>query len=135
MKSAWNNEITRTLGSALDQQRCFDFEKTVLRKIITREFGDARTRLENALHARTAQVDIAIFQSGFFVDLVSVMLVWKNGRRFCFIEDLDFLCNQFHFAAGKFGIRTTCANANCSANSDHIFASQSPSAVNQSCST
>ena len=122
MQTRGNDEVARAFGRGLDQQGSFDLKKLMPTEIVARKLGHARTRLQNLLHARTTQIDVAILESRLFVGALG--FVGKNRRRLGGVEQLEFFGDDFNLTRGQFGIGSTRANAHRSFDRDDIFTAQ-----------
>ena len=102
VQARWHQKIARTFGRALDQKRCFNFRETLAGKILARVLQNAVALAQNLLHGRTAQIQVAILQANFFVDLWRVVVIGKNWQINRLVEDLNLRGKKFNFAGGKF---------------------------------
>ena len=76
------------------------------------------------LHARTPQVDVAVLESSFFADLLSVMIIGQDRWVFRLVEDLKFFGSKFHLASGEFVVWLTRTETKNAAHADHVFAAE-----------
>ena len=98
LHAAGDEVIARAFGRGASHERSFDFEETLVRKIISNGLCDFVTGLDIELHHVTAQIDVAIFQARLFVGERGIgRQEWWQLR---FIEDAQFFGDQFDLARG-----------------------------------
>src|SRR5450755_2891569 len=121
IKAARHKIIARAFGSALHQDRSLDLQKFALIQVVAYNFDHAMTQHDIVAHLRTAQVEIAIFQTQGFIDLnrLAIDRKWRRARG---IEDLDLLGNHLDLTSAQvriFGSRQ--ATYNGTSHLQHIF--------------
>jgi hypothetical protein len=67
LHAAGDEVIARAFGRGASHKGSFDFEKSLIRKIIADGFGDFVAGLDVELHHVAAEIDVAIFQARLFV--------------------------------------------------------------------
>src|SRR5216684_1073073 len=75
-----HNEVARALWRRLDEQRGLYLDKLKLVHVRMDDLVDAMAKLEDALHARTAQVEIAVLETRGLVRERTVLLDQERGR-------------------------------------------------------
>ena len=86
-ETGWNEEVASAFRSAFRKDRSFDFRECVFVQVIPDGFGDAVTKADILGHARTAQVQVAVFHPQIFVRELFIQL---KGENFRFVQDFDF---------------------------------------------
>ncbi len=79
MQPRWNDEVARTLRCSLHQQRRFDLDELVLIHVAVDDLVHTVPQLEDALHPRSAQVEVAVLEPDGFVS-VRLIFDWKRRR-------------------------------------------------------
>ena len=119
-----HDEVARALGRRLDEERRLDLEEAVLAEVVAGELGDARTRVQDLLHARAAEVDVAVLEARLLADLVRLAVVGKDRRRLRRVEELELLGDEFDLAGREVRVRAARADADLAGHGDHILAAQ-----------
>ena len=101
MRAARHEVIARALRGRLRQHRRLDVEEFVRVEIVAQHTADLRAQCDVALHARRAQVNVAVFQTRIFVNMVLVDL--KRNRRGS-VQDLEILDQDFDLAGHHIGV-------------------------------
>jgi hypothetical protein len=76
------------------------------------------------LHARAAEVDLAVLEASFFADLLGIVVIWQDGRIFRLVEDLKFFGSEFYLASGEFVVWLTGTETKNATHADHVFAAE-----------
>ena len=102
MNTAWNKEISCSLGSGADKNRCFNLNKTVLVEIVTGNLTNLVAHDNVALKVGTTKVKIAIFKS---CQLGSLAILNNFKRRSFTLAENSKICNvDLNFTGRDFGI-------------------------------
>ena len=102
MNSGGNQIVSCALGSALYKDRSFDFNKSLIAKVISDRFCNLCAEDHIILQNRTAKVEIAVSLSQFLVGLAIVGDI--KGRGLAFAQDLDLVGENFDIARGDIGV-------------------------------
>ena len=100
-----HEEFARAFGRGLEQRGRLNFEEALLIHVAPRGDGDLGTQFEVARHFGTAQVEIAILQTQFFVHLAGDFGIIDGERQdFRHVQDFERGDADFHFAGGNLRI-------------------------------
>ena len=82
MHAARHNVVARALGCAFDQNRRLDLNKAPLAEEIAHKEHNLVPQTQVTLHTLAAQIEIAVFETKNFVDLViTVDVKWRGLGR------------------------------------------------------
>ena len=117
-----HQELARTLGSALVQERCFDIDEAALVQILARGGRHPGAQHKVPGHLRTAQVEIAVFQAHLFVDVVLIHHEWWRVRG---VVDLDLVSKDFNAAGDHVAVLGAGGTrAHLAGDADAVFVAQ-----------
>ena len=99
LHAARHKVIARAFRRGARHEWRFDFEESAFIERLAHGKGDLRAQNDIALHARTSQIDVAVFEARLFGDIDFVF--HGERRRARFVEDPDLRDSDFHFARGE----------------------------------
>ena len=102
LHAAGHQVIARALRRGARHERRLDFEEALRIQELAHREGNLRTQDDVALHARAAQIHVAVFQAHVFADAGFLFHRERRGARF--IENPDLRRHHFDFAGGHVGI-------------------------------
>ena len=94
--AGWDEVVACAFRGALGEHRGLDFEKIVFIEEGSHLMYDLMAHDEVVLHFRTAQIDVAVFQTDVFIDIDAVFDVEWGGLRF--VQDAKLGNDDFHLA-------------------------------------
>ena len=124
VQARWHKKIARAFRRALDEKRGFNFREALAGKILACVLKHAMALAQNFLHGWPAQIQVAILQANFFVDLWRIVIIGKNWQINRLVEDLNLRGKKFHFTSRKFQIWIASALAQQSLHRNAVLASQ-----------
>ena len=98
LNAAGNEVVASAFGRGTRHEGRFDFEESLIGKIVANGFRNFVTSLDVELHDVAAKVDVAIFQARLFVGEGGIG--GKERRELGFVEDAQFFGHEFDFAGG-----------------------------------
>ncbi len=120
MDAARHQVIARAFRRALGQDRRFHFDKTVLVEVIAEHLRRFGTKLQRALHFRTAQVEVTILQPQRLVDIDAVFD--EERRVFGRVHNFEFGNLHFDFAGRQVRVhRFRITLDDFTANGQHVL--------------
>src|SRR6185503_12440864 len=109
----------------LDQDRSFDFSKSLLGHVSTDFVENSMTQVQVCLQLRTAEIEIAILPTQVFAGDRTGPGVELKRRSARIVEYQDFSCVNFDVAGSELGVAGVLSTLDDYAcNSDHVLAAQ-----------
>ena len=102
LHAAGHQVIARALRRGARHEGRLDFQKALRIEELAHGEGNLRAQDDVALHARAAQIHVAVLQADVFAD--ADFLFHGERRRARFVEDPDLRRHHFDFAGGQVGI-------------------------------
>ena len=98
MDAAGDDEVARAFGRAFEQDGRFDFEEVAIVEEIANEADDVVAQAQIRGQPGAAQIEVAVFETDGFVDLVALVSADDERRRTGLAENLQFRGDHFNFA-------------------------------------